>query len=79
MGATNNMTNTRVPLDDLFFQYGLQGIGVASVLLLVVSFLLAPAESEGVQSVATIGMCTYVGCLLVKIEHYKEKTSKSEV
>jgi hypothetical protein len=66
----------KVPLDDLFFHYGLQGIGVASLSLYVISFVLSPADAEGVQSVAVIGLCSYVGCLLVKIEHYKEKRQR---
>lgn len=62
-----------VQLTELFFKYGLMWIGLASLMLLSVSMIFSSADRGTLQAAAFIGFIIYGGCMLAKIEHYRQK------
>jgi len=63
----------KVKLLDLFFDYGIPWIGVASVMLFGMNFLLGTGDAKTVRAAASFGVLLYIGCVLAKFEHNKEK------
>jgi hypothetical protein len=75
MGAANSM---KVKLEDLFFNYGLLWIGIASLLLIGSSIIMGPSDASTVKVAGVIGLLIYVGCWIAKIEYNNEKKLKEK-
>lgn len=72
------MTKIKVPLEAVFFNFGVPWIGIASLTLLAASFILGTGDAGTVRAAAMIGMLIYVGCRLAKFANEKGHDKQNE-